>query len=98
MGILKTKLGNDLVKEMSINHNETLHYKKIQHQTFEKTQKLLNQSSKLKSNSNSKSPKSSNISFTNKNKTKKNEKKESLRNTQRKLDQEGTYFLADLNL
>lgn len=109
MRILVTKLGDELVKEMSIEHNETLHYRKI-HQTYEQNQKLLNQSQRLKSNSQSKSPKSSTVSFTNNNnnfnnKTNKNSKsksrqfrKESSRSMQKKLDQESKLILDEDDL
>jgi hypothetical protein len=103
MRILVTKLGDNLVKEMSIEYNELLHYKKIQ-QNFDQTQKRFKQSMRHYSNSNSKSPKSPNISFTN-NKSKKNSesrnknfKNESLQSTQKKLNQENKHFLDEDDL
>ncbi len=96
MRILVTKTGDDLMKEMSIEHNETLYYKKI-----ENNQRRLNQSKRVKSSSKSKSPKSSNVSFINnknQNSKSKNNKIESLRSTQRTLDQENKHFLDKENL
>lgn len=109
MRILVTKLGDDLVKEMLIEHNETLHYKKIE-QNFER-QKRLNQSNRHKSNSSSKSPeslkslKSPNRSFSNNHNNKNNKnskskhfKNESLRSIQKKIDQENKLFLDEDDL
>jgi hypothetical protein len=104
MRILVTKLGDEFVKEISEEFNETLKQKKFLETIEQQTKKILNQTNKVRSNSTSshkspkspKSPRSSkNVSITKNNNKGKNFKNESLRSSQVKYDQESGVINED---